>query len=169
MIITLNTNTLNRREVDIKKSKVRAFLTINDKVLVAHYDDVVLLPGGSIEKGESPYDAIVRELKEEIGVTYEKEELTPKAVIIQYQPDYITKNNEKVTREVTTVIYEGKFKGMDLNNTNRTKEEIEDHFYLELLSSDKLDELLKEETNNPRKEYFNEEMNAVTRVLRPAK
>ena len=169
MIITLNTNTLNKREVDVRKAKVRAFLTINDKVLVAHYDDVILLPGGSVKEGESHHDAIIRELKEELGINYTPEELKPKDVIIQYQPEYITRRNEKCTREVVTVIYEGKFKGIDLENTNRTPEELEDHFYLELLSPERLSEILKEETENPRKKYFNEEIDAVTKSLRPAK
>ena len=167
MIIPLNTNTLNPKEVDVRKTKVRAFLTINGKILVAHYGDIILLPGGSVEKEELPYDAIIRELKEETGAVYEKKELSPRITIVHYQPDYITRNNEKESREIITIIYEGKFKGIDLESINLTQNEKEDNFYLELISKERLEELITQETTNHRKPFFDEEMKAVTKVLKP--
>jgi 8-oxo-dGTP diphosphatase len=55
---------------------VAAMLVRADTVLLCHrtverawYPDVWDLPGGHIETGESPTDALVRELREEVGIT----------------------------------------------------------------------------------------------------
>jgi 8-oxo-dGTP pyrophosphatase MutT (NUDIX family) len=55
---------------------VTAFLRDGDRVLLCHrsvtrrwYPDVWDLPGGHVEDGESPGAALVRELREELGIT----------------------------------------------------------------------------------------------------
>lgn len=54
---------------------VAAALVRDGRVLLCHrsparrwYPDVWDLPGGHVEPGETPYDALVRELREELGV-----------------------------------------------------------------------------------------------------
>src|SRR3990167_7470308 len=47
------------------------------------YSGIWEFPGGKIEPGESPYDALVRELKEEIGITVEQAHL-----FMQFQYPY---------------------------------------------------------------------------------
>jgi 8-oxo-dGTP diphosphatase len=55
---------------------VAAFLRDGDRMLLCHrsvtrrwYPDVWDLPGGHVEDGESPSAALVRELREELGIT----------------------------------------------------------------------------------------------------
>ena len=66
---TIIINETKLHDDDIQKfgNKVRAVLLSDNKILVSHYGGVVLLPGGSIDKGETADDAIIRELKEETG------------------------------------------------------------------------------------------------------
>ena len=90
MVKTIIINDENMHEEPInKKMKSRAIL-INSKneLLVANYGGVFLLPGGSIDEGENPSSAIIRELKEEIGISFKIEQLKPFAKIRYFQPDY---------------------------------------------------------------------------------
>ena len=69
--IIINDSNLNNNEIQKNGNKVRAVLLSDNKILVSHYGGVILLPGGSIDKGETADDAIIRELKEETGIVYD--------------------------------------------------------------------------------------------------
>ena len=49
-----------------------------DRVLLCHRGDLDIwnLPGGGVEQGETPWDAVVREVREEVGVDAEVVRLT---------------------------------------------------------------------------------------------
>lgn len=63
-----------------KKVKIGAFGIITDdrqRVLLCHRTDRDLwnLPGGKLEEGESPWEAVIREIKEETGLEAKAEKL----------------------------------------------------------------------------------------------
>ena len=66
--IIINEDKLNNNDIEVVSNKVRAILVDGHKLLIANYGGVYLLPGGSIENGESKDNAIIRELKEEINI-----------------------------------------------------------------------------------------------------
>ena len=51
--IVINDNNLKESDIQIFGNKVRAILLSENKILVSRYGGVILLPGGSIDKGES--------------------------------------------------------------------------------------------------------------------
>lgn len=64
----------SRRQARRRVSKVVAYVVDHDKLLVFTHDDVpvevagVQVPAGTIEPGENPADAVVREVREETGI-----------------------------------------------------------------------------------------------------
>lgn len=164
--ITINDNKIHDNDVDKFGNKVRAILVKDDKLLVSHYGGVILLPGGSIDEGETPEDAIIRELREEIGIEYSMNELKKFLILKYYQANYSTRDNKVLNRLVTTQYFLGDYYGVCLDKTNRTEKEIKDKFYLRFIGIDELMKLLNKTSDNPRKEYFDRELKEVARVLR---
>ena len=71
MKLIINDDNLRLDEVQEFNSKARAILVDEDnRILIANYGNVVLLPGGKIDDGETIYKAITRELSEELGQDY---------------------------------------------------------------------------------------------------
>ena len=159
--ITINENGLLDNQIDKRNSKSRAILVDDNKILVANYGGIMLLPGGSIDKGESETQAILRELKEETGIIYEIQDLKKIMILKYYQPNYPTRDGENINRLITTYYYFGKFKGIDLTRIQRTEKEKKDDFNLELLEYDELYRRLDDASDNPRKQYFDREMRKV--------
>ena len=163
--IVINDDNLSNNDIHKIGNKVRAILLYNDKILVSHYGGVILLPGGSIDKGETMDDAIIRELQEETGIIYDLNQLEHLLTIKYYQFNYPTRDNEIINRLMTTHYYLGQFKGIDLDNIKRTEKEKKDNFNLELIN---LNDLLlhNEVSDNPRKKYFDRENQEVVKVLK---
>ncbi len=60
--IIINDSNLNNNEIQKNGNKVRAVLLSDNKILVSHYGGVILLPGGSIDKGETSANLCLAEL-----------------------------------------------------------------------------------------------------------
>ena len=66
MNFIINTENICEENIVDKKEKVRALiLTDDNKILVANYFGILLLPGGKVDKGESLEVALIRELNED--------------------------------------------------------------------------------------------------------
>ena len=165
-IITINDDNLTIDKVDQFTSKSRAILLDDNKILVANYGGVTLLPGGTVQKEETSLNALVRELEEETGIIYDKVDLQLLFNIKHYQRDYPTRNNEKINRMVNTTYYISEFRGVNYNNVNMTEQEEIDGFNLELIDIDRLSEKIKLETHNPRKRYFDREIEETYKLLK---
>lgn len=168
---TIIINDTNLHEEDVQKfgNKVRAVLLSDNKILVSRYGGVILLPGGSIDKGETENETIIRELKEETGIVYNINSLEELLFLEYYQPNYPTRRDEVINRLIRTKIYLAKFKGISLESINRTEKEIKDNFCLELLELDEFISLANEVFDNPRKTYFDRENEEVIKVLKKVK
>lgn len=159
--VVINENGLLDSQLDKKNSKSRAILVDGNKILIANYGGVILLPGGSIDKGETETQAIFRELQEETGMAYKTQELRKLIILKYYQPNYPTRDGESINRLITTYYYYGKFKGIDLSSIQRTEKEKKDSFSLELLEFDELHRRLDDASDNPRRQYFDREIKEV--------
>ena len=163
--IIINEDKLNNNDIEVVSNKVRAILVDDHKLLIANYGGVYLLPGGSIENGESKDNAIIRELKEEIGIDYSINELESILTLNYYQKHYPVRHGNFKNRLSITNFYLGNYRGIDLCKINRTAKEIRDGFSLRLVDYDNLDMLISENSSNPRKLFFDRELSELQKVL----
>jgi len=161
MEIIMNKDNLKDEDVTDFSLKVRGIIENDGSFLVGRYDDVYLLPGGKVEKGEDLFVGLSRELKEELGVDYSSEEMIPFIKVIHYDKDYEKRNGSKVNRKVETVYFIVPYKGINLDKVELSESEKKFGFSLGLISSDELNAICKMRSINPRREFFNSELNLV--------
>ena len=158
MELIINEDNLKLNEVEEFNCKVRALLIDeNNNILIARYGNTILLPGGSIDRGETKEEALVRELKEETGNDYTINELAYLNTLKYYQKDYPKRDGRIENRLITTYYYVSKYKG--ISKQSLTEKEKKDNFMLELVPIDSLEELvLNNQNSNPRNIYFVKEL-----------
>lgn len=166
MNLVINDENLQINEIDEFNSKVRAILIDEEnKALIANYGGVILFPGGSIDDKENINQAIIRELHEETGTTYEETELTFLTQLDFFQRNYTKRNGIKKNRLIKTYYFCGTYKTMDLQVPCLTEKEKKDGFKLELVPLNELEKIILENFNdNPRNAYFQKEMIEITKL-----
>lgn len=161
MEIIMNKDNLKDEDVTDFSLKVRGIVEKDGSFLVGRYDDVYLLPGGKVEEGEDLFVGLGRELKEELGVDYSSEEMIPFVKVIHYDKNYVKRDGSKVNRKVETVYFVVPYKGINLDRVELSDSEKKFGFSLGLISSEQLENICKMRSINPRREFFNSELNVV--------
>ena len=162
--IIINNDNLSDNEVDSKEYKARAFLVTTNSFLVCYYAGVFLLPGGSVDLGETSEATIKRELEEETGVLYNS--LEHLFTVRHYQKDYPKRNGSTINRLLITDYYYGPFCGINYDNVQRTEKEIKGNFDLRMVRFDEVDLLLETETGNVRKPFYDRELSESVNILK---
>ena len=152
----------DKRNYSNMKMKARVLLeNSRGEIVVSSYGGIYLLPGGSIDDGENPNTAILREIKEELGFDMKLEELTQLTKIKYFQSNYPTRDNSIEDRLLITYYYLGKAEKIS-NNNSLTVREKEDGFTSKFYTLNEVKDLIKgNPKNNPRKEYFDMELKTV--------
>ena len=142
-------------------SKVRMINVVKNKVLVAKYANLYMLPGGKIDSKENPIEALKREILEETGNTLIDEDIKPlvKTDVFQsnYQsrdyPEPISKNNETFYFQVDTPI--------EIKEQHLSEKESTAGFELVRMDIYELIELLNNKTNSPKEIAYSKELLSV--------
>ena len=152
----------------IEKTKVRAIIkTDDDKFLVANYGGVLMFPGGKLEDNEYLVPAILRELKEELGIEYSVTDIEPLTAFKQFQSNYPTREGKIVDRTVNTFYFTAPYKEINIDGIKLSEKEKTGNFKLELLTEEEIYNFIKNnKTNNPRKKYFIEEIKKVMTIYK---
>lgn len=153
---------LNETEINKITNKVRALIIDeNNNILVTKYADIYMLPGGKIDKGENIESALIRELKEELGIEFDIKELEPFLEFKNYLSNYpIVDSNKLINKLNKTTYFVIKIeKEFDIDKIKLTEREKKNNFSITNL---KLDEALNiisnHNSNNPRNQYFKLEL-----------
>lgn len=128
-----NEDNLLESEVTRTVTRVKLFVVIKNKILVATSAGGCQLPGGHAEKGETIEQTIIREIKEETGIALDKEEIFEQFFEIRY----LSRNYKNLgVNRLSKVIYKLVLteKKPELNNTRLTKNEKRNNFNLEMVN-----------------------------------
>ena len=160
MELIINEHNLNVNDVQEFITKVRAILIDgNNRILVANYGNVILLPGGKVDENETNLTAISRELSEELGQDYNSEELEFFTTLNFYQRNYPKRDGTFQNRLVRTHYFIALYKGIKIDKQKLTEKEQKSNFKLELVPLEDLENIiLNNKNNNPRNVYFQNEL-----------
>ena len=121
--IVFNEDNLTDEEIDKVTRKVRG-LVFNNKgqALLVRYAGLYMLPGGSIDEGESIKDALRRELSEEAGIEIPFLSQDPFLEISSYDKNYFDRKAGIINRKTQTVFFEVNT-DQEINNTHTLNRE----------------------------------------------
>lgn len=163
MIIDYNPSNLREKDIEEYEDKVRLLIKNDeDEILVANYGGIYLLPGGKIDENESIKVALIREIKEEIGIDLAENLADLMIIFNYYQKNYPKRNGKVLNRKITTYYYKANL-NIDLSKYKKslTEKEVKDKFKLEWIKQDKLKDIVvnnPNENNNPRISFMNNEL-----------
>lgn len=146
-------NESNLKEEEINKKVLRAKLLIinsKDEILLGYGNNNYQILGGHLEENETFDECIIREIKEEAGITIKEEKRNPILTIIYMCKDY-PNIGDKTKFLANYYIIKSDLKP-NLEEVNLTENELEGLFELRYIHKDKI----IEELNNSLKTCSNE-------------
>lgn len=154
--IILNKARLKEDELTDVIEKARIVLrNDNDELVFARFGRVYMLPGGKIEMGETPVDAVKRELMEETTINILLDNTEPFAVTYNYLRDYELNDGTLVNRLVKTYYFTGYTSDETIEYFNLTQNEKEDNLRGFFIDIDEGIELLQDyNKENPKATYL---------------
>ena len=118
-----NPDNLVNKELNVT-NKVRAIILNNLKITIVDYANILMLPGGKVDDNEEEKEALKRELKEELGLDINSNELIPFIEYNNYLYNYPTREGKNINKLVTTKYYIVKTNNkIDLSKRNLTENE----------------------------------------------
>ncbi len=154
--IIINKAKLKDEEITEVLDKARIVLrNDDDQFVLSHFERVYFLPGGKIELGETPVDAVKRELKEETNINILLDDIEPFVLVKNYLRDYESNDGTIVNRLVNTYYFTGFTSKDDIEYFNLTVPEKRDDLRSFYIDMEEAVELLKEyNKENPKATYL---------------
>ena len=160
--IDFNETKLTDTEIDKVVRKVRA-LVINNKtkqMLLVHYAGLYMLPGGSIDNGETEVEALRRELLEEAGIEVESHQTVPYLLINSYDRNYFDRKSGNINRLTQTTFFVVSTE-QDIDETKKklTESEKEKNHTIKYMNLSVARYLIETNpTDNPKRKQFDREI-----------
>ena len=166
--IDFNETNLTDTEIDKVVRKVRALVinNITKQMLLVHYAGLYMLPGGSIDNGETEVEALRRELLEEAGIEEAGieeagiEEAIPYLLINSYDRNYFDRKSGNINRLTQTTFFKvSTNQNINENKKRLTENEKEKNHTIKYMNLSVARYLI--ETNsadNPKRKQFDREI-----------
>ncbi len=130
--IVFNDYQLKDSMIEDRYVKARAVI-INDasEMILIKYDEIYLLPGGTIDDGEEIIQGLIREIQEETGIEVSPEQCEDFLTIQHYLKDYPKRDNDGILSNRLNETHYFKIQTNQLinsNNMNLTENETQANF-----------------------------------------
>ena len=159
--VVFNDDNLSEEEMDVTINKVRGIiLNAKGQILLCKYAGVYLLPGGSIDEGETEKEAFKREIYEETGIEID-EEIEKFLEIQTFNKNYYERRlDKKINRITNTSFYVAQtLKEIDWENRKLTESEEKNGFSIFYTNLSRIEYLISSnDTANPKKAIFDREL-----------
>ncbi len=156
--IDFNETNLTDTEIDKVVRKVRALVinNITKQMLLVHYAGLYMLPGGSIDNGETEVEALRRELLEEAGI----EEAIPYLLINSYDRNYFDRKSGNINRLTQTTFFKvSTNQNINENKKRLTENEKEKNHTIKYMNLSVARYLIEtNSTDNPKRKQFDREI-----------
>lgn len=157
----LKDNDINRL---VKRAKL-LLIDSNDEFLLCHSGGAYHILGGHVDNDESDIECIVREAKEEAGITINNLDFNYFMQIIYYCKDYPDKGTN--TKYIANYYYQKSDLKPHMERSNLTEEEINEHFIIKKIPRDKVLEVLNEEyIKHGKQNVMRDTINVITEYLK---
>lgn len=128
--LIINDENLKDEETDGIVTRVKAFIINSEnKVLIARSNGGCQLPGGHVEKNETYEKALVREIREEVGISVKEDEIKEFFKIRRYMTNYFNTSKNMISDVIYFVINTDE--KPNKKNTHYTSLEKEYQFHIE--------------------------------------
>lgn len=166
MILVNNPFNLNLNDITEIMNKVRCIIVDkNNNILLTHYADMYMFPGGKLKNNENNTIALIRELREELGIDFTTFEIQEFITYENYLKNYNRVDNDVVNRLNKTkyyIIEVDNLKELNISKDNLSLNEKNNKFYTEFCNLyESLNKVNNYKSNNIRNNYFKKEITDV--------
>lgn len=161
--IKINRDNLVKDDIWQTFRKVRAIIENNNTFAITEEGGKLIFPGGKCDKDEDFHDAIGRELREETGITFQKEDLNFILKLETFYSDFFDYRSQslKPRHTITYYYYVKTSDNINKNNQSLTVEEIKENFKIDFISREELIKQLSIDHSNVQNGRFFDEENQI--------
>ena len=155
----INLEHLEKKDINSRVHKVRAIIMNREgKIYITNMDDSYNLPGGRVETNENLEDALVREIKEELGIRVFKKEIRYIGNITFWHKDFPGEKQSVNRENDVDLFWVVNPKEIKLERVQLTNYEKHYHFRLMNCTFQEIEDLLNKKNDNPYKRFTDVEL-----------
>lgn len=144
--------------------KARIVNVIKNKILVAKYANLYMLPGGKIDEYETPTEALKREIYEETGFILDDKDIKPLIKTDVFESNYQSRDCTEPIHKNNETYYYQTDKYIEISNQHLSEKEIDANFELIRMDIYELIEILSKKMNTPKERAYSKELLSVLKI-----